>query len=97
MLKTAFKMTLFAMMIGAFITSVTCGLLAYRIRERHAVQVHRGPGGSRQVRQPLAAEEREKVRALIAASIASGLGSIGLYVLVQRRSTRVARHTTGGR
>lgn len=97
MLRTFFKTTLPVIMVALFATSVTCGLLAYRIRERHAVQVHRGSEVSRRMRPPLPPEEQEKIHALTAASIAGGLGSIGLYVLVQRRSTRVARHTTGGR
>lgn len=85
MFKTFLTTTLFLLLVAMFTTSVTCGVSAYRVWNRSAVRVHRGSLATRKIRPPLAVEDKERIHALVAASIACGLGSIVAFAILQGR------------
>lgn len=85
MFKTFLTITLSLMLVVTFTASLTCGVSAYRLWNRSAVRIHRGSLATRKIRPPLAVEDKERIQALAAASLACGLGSIVLFAILQSR------------
>ena len=85
MFKTFLTITLCLLLVVTLTASLTCGVSAYRLWNRSAVRIHRGSLATRKMRPPLSPEDRERIQALTAASMACGLGSIAVFAILQAR------------
>jgi hypothetical protein len=88
MFKSFLTTTLVVLMIGLFVLSVTCAVLAYRIWNRSAVRIHQGATVSRTVRPPLTPADKDSIYALVSTSIGSGLAGIGMFVALECRGKK---------